>query len=397
MTIDVRVATEADWDAIFVVDGRAFGDMMNDAERGRSKRMNDLGRFRLATDGCEVVGVAGSFAFDVALPGGAAVPMGGTTWVAVASTHRRRGILRELLDAVHADIDDRGETIATLYASEGGIYERFGYGAASQRRTVHIDPRSTRIRSVLEPEAGSLRFPSDDEIDTIVPAIWERFWRSRPGEIRRSVAHHDILLERGRDSVGRASRVFHLVHADGYAAYRITQDWNDGLPKHEVNLIELVAVTPSAHLALWHGLLSIDLVGNITTRQLAIDDPLPYLLDNPRAVRTTQLGDAVWVNVRDIAVAFSARTYTTTDRLVIEADGRRWSIDGGPDGGEVRAVRTKPDLVTDHASLGALLYGGVRPSLLVAGHRASARTADALRRADLFFASSVAPNCMTMY
>jgi len=133
------------------------------------------------------------------------------------------------------------------------------------------------------------------------------------------------------------------------------------------------------------------------SRVLAIDDPLPYLLDNQRALRTTDLNDGIWVNIRDVATAFGARNYRTTDRIVVEADGMRWAIDGGPDGGSCKAVRTRPDLITSHSGLSSLLYGGVLPSALVSGRRMTARTAEAAARADLFFTTSVAPHCLTHY
>ncbi len=99
----------------------------------------DLGRFRIAVDRGAVVGCSGSFGFDMTLPGGAAVPTGGVTWVSVAVTHRRQGLLGRLLEATHEDIDGRGEPLAALTASEGGIYERFGYGIASRVRVTAID------------------------------------------------------------------------------------------------------------------------------------------------------------------------------------------------------------------------------------------------------------------
>ena len=123
---------------------------------------------------------------------------------------------------------------------------------------------------------------------------------------------------------------------------------------------------------------------------------MPYLLTNPRALQTTTLNDGVWVNVRDVGACFSQPVrYSTTDRLVIEADGERWAIDGGPDGATCKRVKSRPDLVMDHASLGALLLGGVRPSALAAGRRLEARNAEALRRADVFFLTSPAPHCQT--
>lgn len=102
-------------------------------------------------------------------------------------------------------------------------------------------------------------------------------------------------------------------------------------------------------------------------------------------MQTTTLNDGVWANVRDVKACFSACCYSTTDRLVIEVDGGRWAIDGGPDGATCSRVRSRPDLSMDHASLGALLLGGVRPSTLAAGRRLDYRNDEALRRADVFF------------
>ena len=70
------------------------------------------------------------------------------------------------------------------------------------------------------------------------------------------------------------------------------------------------------------------------------------LLRDQRALRTTDLNDGLWCNVRDVATCFGARTYGTDDDVVVEVDGRRWRL--GPGG--VRKVRSRPDLVTDHAS-----------------------------------------------
>jgi len=148
--------------------------------------------------------------------------------------------------------------------------------------------------------------------------------------------------------------------------------------------------------------LGIDLVGSIVSERFPLDDPLPFLLTDFRAVRTTNLSDGVWVNVRDAHVAFGARSYATDDRVVVEVidgavQGRRYAIEGSPDGSSCRTVRTRPDLSVTHAALGSLLYGGVRPSALAAGRRLTARNADVLRHADLFFLGECAPNCATMF
>ena len=193
------------------------------------------------------------------------------------------------------------------------------------------------------------------------------------------------------------SSSFYLAHRDGFAVYRIEEQWNEGRPAHNLRVLELVAITNEAHAALWYTLLGVDLVGVITSRQVPIDDPLPYLLTDPRALQTTALNDGVWVNVRNVATCLAARRYSVADRLVVEVDGERWAIEGGPDGAACRRVRTRPDLVIDRAALGTLLLGGVWPSALAAGRRLEARNRDALRRADAFFLTSPVPHCQTMY
>ena len=60
--------------------------------------------------------------------------MAGITWVTVAPTHRRRGVLtaimRRQLDETHAQ---EREPVAALWAAESSIYGRFGYAPASWR------------------------------------------------------------------------------------------------------------------------------------------------------------------------------------------------------------------------------------------------------------------------
>jgi predicted acetyltransferase len=395
--LDIRPPTLDEWPAVCQADARAFGVSCPPEEVADRLKMHNLERFRVAFDGGRIVAIAGSYSMDVALPGGAIVPMGGVTWVSTAATHRRQGLMRRVVGAVHEDIDARGEPVATLYAAEGGIYEHLDYGIATRVRVTSLDTRLTRIRDEYRSAPGAVRFLEGDEVVPTVTAIWNRFRTLRAGETGRSAAVQSYLYDQRLKPSGPLSPVVYLGHADGYAAFRTEERWNDGHPAHTLHLIELAALTPEAHAALWQTLLGIDLVGEIRSRAVPIDDPLPFLLENQRALRTTDLNDGVWVNVRDVAACFGARTYRTTDRIVVEVDGRRWAVDGGPDGASCTPVRSRPDLVTSHAWFSSLLYGGVVPSALVAGRRMTARNDAVLARADLFFPTSLAPHCQDQY
>jgi predicted acetyltransferase len=397
MPITFRTATEADWPAICRVDGRTFGSGYTPEQIEQARPIHDVSRFELAFDGKEIVGIVGAYSLRVTLPGGGQLPMGALTWVSTAATHRRQGVLSRLMTRSMADIDRRGEPVAMLAASEGGIYERYGFGVATQVRVTTIDRRLVQLRPEFQPRRGSVRFVDGDAALQHMIDVWSRFHRLRAGEVDRSETWHRYLMEMRSTEQGALSPAFYLAHRDGYASYRIEQHWNDGQPAHVMRMIELVATTDDAHAALWHTLLGVDLVGEITSRQVPIDDPLPFLLTDPRALRTTALNDGVWVNIRNVATCMSTRRYGIVDRLIIEVDGQRWAIDGGPVGAACTRVRTRPDLVMDQASLGAMLLGGVRPSALAAGRRLDARNNDVLRRGDAFFVTSPAPHCQTFY
>jgi len=397
MAVEIRVPTPEQWAEVCLVDTRAFGNSLTPEEIEERRDLHDLSRFRIAVDGTRVVAVAASYAMDATLPGGVSVPMGGVTWVSVAATHRRQGLMRRVVGAVHDDIAERGEPIATLYASEGGIYENIDYGCSTQVRVASLNPRLTSFRREYSTAGGVCYLDSTEDPVALTTAMWERFRRLRAGETSRSAALHNFLADQRAKPAGPMSPVEYFVHADGYAAYRMEQDWNTGHPAHTMHIVEVAAITPEAHAALWETLLGVDLVGEIKSNALAIDDPLPYLLTNPRTLRTNELNDGVWVNVLDIPMAFAARSYRSTDRLVVEVDEKRWAIDGGPDGATCKPVRTRPDLTCTHAALSALLYGGVAPSALVAGRRMTARNDDVLRRADIFFTTATAPHCQTHY
>lgn len=401
--IRLRRATDADFDEMVAFDGRMFGDMWEPAHLPAVRASMDLDRFVVVRDGAHLVGVAGSYEQELTVPGRAIVGAGGVTWVAVAPTHRRRGILRQMMGWVHDDIDERGEPIAMLTASEGGIYERFGYGIATHWRVAQIDNRRTQMRHEFVPVAadGGSGVRLTDMSDPALVEIFDRYRRQRVGEIRRTQANIDVH----RVTSGPSATV--ALHQDGFAIWKVEPHWQDGHPAHRMSVQDLIAVTPEAHAALWNTVLSVDLIASVTAgRAVAPDDELPLLLTDQRAVRTTELNDMLWLHLRDIGQALEKRTYQTEDTFLVEVSdivgpggAMRWKVSGSPDGASVTSskpgARTRPDIVTDRASLGALYLGGVRPSTLARARRLDAKHPDVLRRADSFFAAERFPHCMT--
>ena len=111
-------------------------------------------RCHVALDGDAFVGTAGEYSFDLTIPGGATLPMAGVTAVGVLPTHRRRGVLTALMAYELDSIAARGEPIAGLTASEGGIYRRFGYGIASRYQMLEVDDGAQRVPPPVRSRAG---------------------------------------------------------------------------------------------------------------------------------------------------------------------------------------------------------------------------------------------------
>ena len=191
---------------------------------------------------------------------------------------------------------------------------------------------------------------------------------------------------------------------EGVAAYRVKQEWQHGIAQGTLQLNQLVAITPAAYAALWRHCCDVDLVRTVRAFGLALDEPLRWLLADPRQMRVTTLMDDLWVRLLDIPAALAARRYAATGRLVLEVrdafcpeNAGRYIVDGGPDGGDCRRVANgkgeKPDLALDVADLGAAYLGGVRFTTLAQAGRVQEQRPGALARADALFASERAPYC----
>src|SRR5580765_8123451 len=128
--IEVRNPSEEELRAAMRVTESAFGKEQEEEDFERHRKMLPRDRFFTAYDGERPVGTAASFPFRLAVPGGE-LAAGGVTWVGVLPSHRRRGILRQLMQGQLDDLRERGEPLAILWASEAAIYGRFGYGIAA--------------------------------------------------------------------------------------------------------------------------------------------------------------------------------------------------------------------------------------------------------------------------
>jgi predicted acetyltransferase len=361
-----------------------------------------------AFDGSRIVGTSGVESFKMTLPGFMTEPVGGVTMVTVSPTHRRQGILTGMMSKMFEDMDARGESLAILYASESVIYGRYGFGLGSLGVTLETDPRYSAFDR--HPEiTGTVDLITAEEASKVLPPLYERVYTQRPGCISRNGGWWDISfkdLEHWRN--GYSNRRYAVYTSgkgklDGYAMYRVKDDWiDDQFPNSHLSVTDFITATPEARAGLLQFCLNVDLVTKVTIDRTSIDDPLRWMMADPRRLRMKTVADALWVRLLDIPKALSSRRYSTEDCLVFEVDdpfrpdnSGRYVVEGGPDGATSRRVRSKPDLCLQVTDLGAAYLGGTPFSPLARAGRITERTKGALRRADLMFSSDPQPWCST--
>jgi len=115
-------------------------------------------------------------------------------YVTVQPTHRRQGILTQMMTWLMNDLHEREVVLSAFGASESVIYGRFGYGPASFQVDFTLDRRYANF-SHFPDVTGSLRFIDKAEARKICPIINERACSERPGYLRGTDEQWDLYIE----------------------------------------------------------------------------------------------------------------------------------------------------------------------------------------------------------
>jgi predicted acetyltransferase len=404
MPLDVRPITEDELPALIEADRRGFGGVPRGPERADTWVRAELDRTQCAFDGATMVGCTRAYTFELTMPGGRCVPVAGVSSVSVLPTHRRQGVFTQMLGVLHDDARARGETAAVLTASESVIYRRFGYGAATWRLGCSITREYARLaRPVVDP--GRVRLVARGEADVLYREVYDDVRRGRAGMVSRPDGWWPEVFwitERGH-------ALFDAVHedadgrADGYVSYEIKGEWYGGFADRDMLVSDLQATNPVARAALWQYVFGVDLVAKIIATNLPADEPLRFMLADPRQLRTDFFNDSLWILPIDVASLLASRTYTTAGSLTIEVvdpGGARsqFALEGGPDGAGCREVTSaSPDLSCPRSTLGALLLGGNSWALLAEACELDEHTPGAITRADAMFATTPLPATLTWF
>jgi len=381
--------------------GQYFNPPPDEEFLGRFVRILPHERMHAAFDDDQIVGGAGAFPFRLSVPGGS-LSCAGITAVGVTPTHRRRGVLRSMMDTQLRDVHERGEPIAALWASEETIYGRFGYGIASWAGDLHVPHEWDAFAEPLEP-AGTTRFVTPEQARELFPPVYEAARRERPGMTSRDEAWWEIRQLRTPDEEKSTPRRFVVLELDGepvaYAIYRTHFSFDGGSASSRLVVREALGATPEATAAIWRFLLDVDWMAVVETSLAPPDHPLLLLLANNRRARY-RMSDALWVRLVDLPAALSGRAYGEGGPLVLEVrdavcewNGGRWLLEGG----ECGRTDEEPDLALDVAALGSAYLGAVSFTELHAALRVEELREGAVKRADAMFAWRPLPWCQEIF
>ena len=402
---EIRFITDDEVDAYWRAIAVGFGDDPgDDAERLRHfAAINPVETSIAAFDRGHMIATFGSYDLDMTLPGGATVPMAGTTHVTVHPTHRRRGILTEMMRRHLDQAVERGQPMAGLWASEERIYGRFGYGPAAFGQELLIPDHT--VESPAPDPSISVHPLRPEEAATVCPPLFDRTRPRTAGQFVRTDTWWESRILYDPESRWRGSGRQRYVVAErdgqpvGYLMFRLKQldSWGEG----RTQIIELVADDEAVRRALWHFATNVDLYRNLRWWNAPMDEPTLLELDRFRQVER-RLMDALWLRPLDVPTLLEARSYERDGEIVLGIADRfgpttgRYRLEVADGKGRCQVVTDEPDVELDVSALGRLLLGSPVGASL---HRAGLvdGTAEAAGRLHDLLATRLQPHCPEVF
>lgn len=384
--IEIRDVPESEVGRMVDLAGTAFHIRIDDErDSWKPRRSERVGAY----DGDVLAGQLAALPMRLAVPG-AFLDCSAITFVAVLPTHRRRGILTSLMDRMHADAIAAGRPVAALWASQGAIYGRYGFGLATRAIGLEVDTsRPLALRTT--PDERPLRLVDAASAPELLDPIHRRALAARPGGLVRDPEWWARAILRPVDTeAAEYTEPRVVVHPAGYAVYR-------ACGKGTIRVVDLVADTPEAEAALWRYLASIDLTSRIHAPSRPVDDLLPHMAADPDQVAVKENYGALWLRLIDVPAALRARSWATEDTFVLEvedaripANTGRWRLTTGP-APACDPTTDPPDLALSAADLAAAYLGGVGLTALTRIGAVAEHTPGGAGRLDASLAVPLAP------
>ena len=357
-----------------------------------------------------IVGTGGADKFDITVPGGNSLSMAGIAYMGTAPTHKRKGIFRLMMNNLHSQAKDRGDSLAGLWASQSLLYSRFGYGLATLREDWMINAKSTQLNKSSDSKI-KIRFVNKKLALKEIPEIYNSVWKKQNGFTDRSQGYWDYLLYENDNTIynksGMSGLFFVISYVDnkptGYVFYNINKE--SGIAheddKGELIIQELVSQDSDSNIALWNFIFGIELVEKIIINRRGSSDPLYFLLENPRML-SRNIIDGLWVRIINPIKMLESRSYNSTGKLILEIKGQNqddiegiYSLETDGVNSEVKKVKSNPDISMRPSDMSSCFFGGITPYELYKSNNIRCSDSKKLELFSNMFSVSQTPWCNT--
>ena len=397
MSIVVRTISDHEFDSAIRASVLGFGDHASNELLRVARSDADVDRTFGAFDGRDVVGTTVTRTSAMTIPGGTA-KLGFVDDVAVLPTHRRRGILTQMMRAQLDQMRESGESLSALSASESLIYERFGFGIATWYHRWKIDRRHTAMK--IPPNGGGhVRFISADTAREVWPKLHVIVRDTRVGMVHYSENYWRAALWDAEFQRDGATEFFHVAYIRGD---RIVGLCTYRRRERTILVFFLLGEDAEIEAELWRYCFGIDLTLEIQTWPRPTDDPLPWRLEDPRRLERSLI-DHMWLRLVDVKEALVSRSYAEAGGLALRVhdefcpwnDGT-YLLEVSQGGAECTRSQREPQAELGVSDLGAAYLGGVSFSNLARAGRVKEHAPGALASADRMFRTERQPWAMEL-
>ncbi len=352
-----------------------------------------------AFDGETMVATSGAFPFDVLL-NGKKVAMHGVTMVGTDPAHRRQGLVRRLItDLLHRAYKE-GCAGSILLASMGAIYQRFGYGLASNNMQYRFDPNKVDLQFDATISGRTRRLPIE-EAAPIVRQVFDEYVKDKNMMALRDDEDWDRLLGAKKKTKPHFAAHFSATgEPEAYCVYTTKASNRDDFePYQDLKIIDFYYTTIAGYRAIWSYLCSHDLVGKVFWALVPEDDPAPLILLEPRNLYRN-LWDGLWFRIVDIEKLLAGRGYECDGQLVIEVanddlcpwNNRRLLLSVTDGHVKVGTTGSDPDMLCTVQGAASLLSGFASGSSLHRSGRLEITDPGRSAEIDRLFASRFRPH-----
>ena len=334
---------------------------------------------------------------------GNGIPVAGITAVNTRPVYRRRGNLRKIttthFELLHQECQ---QSIAILIANWVAIYQRYGYAVVSNQNMYNVEPRYLEF-SFSQPVTGTLRELEDGEFQLLVD-LYRSFRAERTGYIHRGRATWEAgVLEPPHNGTVLSKVVYEEDGKPlGYVIYTLKAG-TAGPTTQQLNIRDLVWLTPSAYRAIWNHFARMDLVSNIIWDRVPSDDPFPHLLLEPRTLHTSSR-DGIMARIIDVEQALPRRCYQEEGTLIFEIiddlctwNRGRWKLDISPSQATISHTSAEPQLVMPISTMAMLAFGQISATEAARMQRLDVHKTEALSLWDKAMRTAYRPFCADVF